>query len=103
MDTAFIGVQGHVLSIKKATGEVVWKTRLGGGFGESFVSLACDGALVFAHTRGHLFCLEAKAGTILWENDLPGLGYGTACICASEGTADLQSMLKYHEKKSSGS
>jgi len=55
METAFIGVQGHVLAINKETGAIVWQTYLSAGFGDSFVTLATDGAYVFAHTRGNLF------------------------------------------------
>lgn len=103
METTFVGVQGHVVGIKKETGELLWKTHLDGGFGDSFVSLATDGALVFAHTRGKLFCLDASSGQLLWKNDLPGLGYGMASICALAGTPDSPSALKAHQKKSAGS
>lgn len=103
MDTVLIGVQGHVASIKKETGEVLWKTHLGGGFGDAFVSLASDGSFVFAHTRGKLFCLDANSGVLLWTNDLPGLGYGIVSICAIPGTADAQSILKAQQKRTAGS
>jgi outer membrane protein assembly factor BamB len=103
MDTAFIGVQGRVLALKKENGEVLWTTQLGAGFGDSFVSLASDGTFVFAHTRGQLFCLDASSGDILWNNELTGLGFGTASICALAGTTDSQSLLKARRKESAGS
>jgi len=103
MDTAFIGVQGHVLAIKKESGEVLWRTHLDGGFGDSFVSLGTDGTFVFAHTRGKLYCLDATSGQLLWQNDLPGLGYSIASICAMAGPTDSQAVLKAHQKKSAGS
>ena len=103
MDKAFVGVQGHALAFKKETGEMLWQTKLGGGFGDSFVSLASDGTFVFAHTRGKLFCLDATSGQILWNNDLPGLGYGIASLCTLAVTTDVQSHLKAHQKKSAGS
>ncbi len=103
METAFIGVQGHVVAVNKQSGQIVWQTKLGGGFGDSFVSLACDGDLVLAHTRGHLFALDCQTGAIRWDNKLPGLGYGTATICAHVCTADVQSALRHHEKRGSGS
>jgi outer membrane protein assembly factor BamB len=103
MDTVLIGVQGHVASIKKETGELSWKTHIAGGFGDAFVSLASDGTFIFAHTRGKLFCLDASSGELLWTNDLPGLGYGIASICAIPGTSDSQSLLKAQQKKSAGS
>jgi outer membrane protein assembly factor BamB len=103
MDVAFIGVQDSVLSFKKETGEVQWKTTLGGGFGNPFVTLATDGVYVFAHSRGKLFCLDAQSGKILWTNELPGLGYGIASICAQAGSSDATASLKEAEKASSGS
>jgi len=103
MDTAFIGVQGHVLAITKETGEIRWKTHLDGGFGESFVSVATDGVFVFAHTRGKLFGLAADSGVLLWKNDLPGLGYGIASICATAGESDSQAARKAQQLKSAGS
>lgn len=103
MNTAFIGVRGYVLAIKKESGEVLWQTHLDGGFGDSFVSLATDGALVLAHTRGSLFCMDAASGQLLWKNDLPGLGYGLASICANPGQSDSPPELPAHLKKSAGS
>ena len=38
---------------------------------------------VFAYSGGHMFCLASLNGSIVWENPLKGLGYGT-CIIASE-------------------
>jgi len=103
MNTAFIGVQGHVLAIKKETGEVLWQSPLNGGFGNAFVSLATDGTFVFAHSRGKLFCLDARSGGLLWTNELPGLGYGLASICATLGPADSPAVLDAEQRKSSGS
>ena len=93
MDIAFLGVRGHVLAINKETGEVVWKTYLTNSLGGSFVTLATDGVYVFAHTGGNLFCLTASTGELLWRNDLPGLGYGLASICATIGPSDSQPPL----------
>jgi outer membrane protein assembly factor BamB len=83
--------------------ELLWKTHLAGGFGDAFVSLASDGTFVFAHTRGKLFCLDASSGALLWTNDLPGLGYGFASICAIPGASDSQSLWKAKLMKSAGS
>ena len=103
MNTTFIGVRGHVLAINKETGEVLWKTYLDSGFGDSFVSLATDGAFVFAHSRGKLFCLNAASGQMLWTNELPDLGYGLASICATAGPTDSPPVLPAQLKKTAGS
>lgn len=100
MDTAYIGVNGHVLAIDKRAGGIRWQTRLGGSFSScGFVSIATDGEQVFAHTNGKLFCLEARTGRLLWSNALPGMGYGVATICATLGTAAGVPEY-YHEQQS---
>ena len=98
MNTAYVGVHGHVLALDKRTGQEVWKTNLSGAFSAGFVSLATDGELVFAHTGGKLYCLDAKTGRICWKNDLPGLGYETATICAAADAADSQ-IAFHHEQQ----
>ncbi|HEY0456371.1 MAG TPA: PQQ-binding-like beta-propeller repeat protein [Verrucomicrobiae bacterium] len=103
MNTAFLGVQEHVLAIKKGSGDILWRTHLDGGFGDSFVSLATDGTFLFAHTRGKLYCLDAASGQLLWQNDLPGLGYGLASICAMVGPTDSEAVLAAHQKRNAGS
>ena len=104
MNTAFVGVSGTVLAFEKSSGAQLWSTYLDGGFGDSFASLATDGTYVFAHTRGKLFCLEAATGQILWMNELAGMGYGTASLCALAGSPDAEpAILKAHQKKSVGS
>jgi outer membrane protein assembly factor BamB len=39
---------------------------------------------VFAATRGSVYRLDLATGTVLWSNDLPGLGWGIATIAGTD-------------------
>jgi outer membrane protein assembly factor BamB len=75
-----IGVKHSVSAVSKADGSVLWTTKLPGGLGGDFVTVACDGERVFAHSSGQLFCLDLWSGRMLWSNELRGYGYGLATI-----------------------
>jgi outer membrane protein assembly factor BamB len=81
-----IGVKHTVCAVSKANGAVLWTTKLPGGLGGDFVTVASDGERVFAHSSGQLFCLDLWSGRMLWTNELRGYGYGLASICVP-GTA----------------
>lgn len=80
-DLIFLGLKSRVSAIVKADGTILWSTQLGGGLGDGFVTVNCDGKHVYAHTKGKLHCLDLFSGQILWTNELKGFGYGIATIC----------------------
>lgn len=80
MDKLFLGISNHVVCLSKKTGEQLWKTKLKSS---TIINVYYEAENVFAYAGGHLFCLKAADGAIIWENTLKGLGYGT-CIIASE-------------------
>jgi outer membrane protein assembly factor BamB len=75
-----VGIGGYAVAIDRATGSEIWRTKLRGS---DFVNVAVDGRDVFASTRGRLYCLDATTGTIRWENELKGLGYGLVGIAGA--------------------
>ena len=75
-----IGVKKSVIALERATGRRLWEADLGGGIGTGFVSVIADETRVFAHARGELFCLDLFSGRRLWEDGLPGYGYGLASL-----------------------
>jgi len=80
MEQLFLGISNHVVSLNKKTGEQIWKTKLKTS---SITNVYYEDGSIFAYSGGHLFCLKASDGDILWENPLKGFGYST-CIIASE-------------------
>jgi len=95
-DILLLGMKKRVTAVDKATGRIVWETKLKGGQGE-FVTLLCEGARIFAAAGGHLRCLDFRTGNILWTNDLPGYGFGLASLCLPGGqTAPTAAALAAH-------
>ena len=56
--------------------------------------MAIDEEVIFAHTAGHLFCVHKGSGEIIWENKLPGLGYGLAMIGLDGKSMDNAAMMQ---------
>jgi len=79
-DLVLVATKNHVVALHKDTGEMLWKTKLTGGWGGEFVTLLADDQLVFAHARGVVHCLELATGRLLWVNELKGLGYSLATL-----------------------
>ena len=79
MHPLIIGTNGKVVGIDPTTGTVRWTTKLSTGefisstSGQDVTVLVCGG-IVFAGGAGHLFCIDAESGNILWHNPLKGLG-----------------------------
>lgn len=98
-DLVFVGAYSHVVALQKQTGKEVWRCKLKGGLGsgDSFVALLVEGNLLYAHSRGKLYCLEATSGRCLWENGLRGLGYGFASIAVEGRAASPQEAAKMNQ------
>ena len=87
-DIILLGLKRRVTAIARNDGEQIWSTELSGSMGGGgFVTLICDGELIFAHSAGHLNCLELATGRLLWTNELAGFGYGLASLCLPYGNS----------------
>jgi hypothetical protein len=82
-DRIYLGVNRHVLCLDKRTGREVWRTELKRSH---LITVMVAGDMLLAHAGGSLFGLRIGDGSILWRNDLPGLGYGY-CTLASDGSS----------------
>lgn len=98
----YLGLRSAVVCIDARTGETVWSKDLSTGFGDGFVSMALAEKVVFAHTRGKLYCLDRLTGSLQWENQLEGMGFGTAFICCDSTPMSGGSLLKKESMRSSG-
>lgn len=85
-DLVFIGIQGSVVALNRATGEQVWATHLKGS---DFVNVVVEVGRVFATAYGELFCLDPLTGNALWHNRLKSFGTGLATI-ATEANAQRE-------------
>lgn len=93
-----LGLKRTVIAFHKRTGERLWTTHLSSGFGGDFVTVMADTSRVYAHTHGKMHCLDLATGRELWEDNLPGLGYGIASIAVpGQGTSsDTALAAKVH-------
>ncbi len=83
----YIGIQGHVLGLDRASGAEVWRCRLKGF---DFVNVVFEDGELYATTQGELFRLDPATGEIRWQNGLKGLGRGLVAIA---GAGDPQAVL----------
>ncbi len=84
-DVILLGLKRSVAALSRADGTILWSTELGGGLGDTFVTVLADEQYVFAYAAGHLHCLELGSGVLLWTNKLAGYGYGLASLCLPGG------------------
>jgi outer membrane protein assembly factor BamB len=84
MGLVYVGIKRHVIALDRRTGEEVWRTELGGS--STFVCVFRDGDLLFATVSGEVFCLDPRAGTLLWHNRLKGLGMGFTSLAGEFGS-----------------
>ena len=78
-DLVIIGIRGHAVALDRATGRTVWRTAPKG----TVVNVAIDGNEVFAATKGEMFCLDLRGGSIRWHNKLAGLGLGIVSVAGA--------------------
>jgi outer membrane protein assembly factor BamB len=73
MSVIYIGIGGHVVAIREATGEEIWRTKIRRA---NFVTICVRPTAIYAGAAGHLYCLDPASGDIRWHNGLDGLGTG---------------------------
>ena len=76
----YLGLGAHVVCLDVTSGSEWWRTKLAN---ENPLTLVVVDELVIAYAGGSAFGLSRMDGRILWQNKLPGLGYGR-CIIATE-------------------
>ena len=92
----YIGSNGNVAAIEIGTGTEIWRTKLKPGLlsatSYADVTVLDHDGKVFAGSNGHLFCLDANSGEILWHNELEGLGHNDVTL--SIGGRSIQVVTK---------
>jgi outer membrane protein assembly factor BamB len=87
----FVGINGSVIAIDRATGQELWQTELKGS---DFVNVILDDDRILAATHGELYCLDAITGKQLWNNKLPGQGRGIVTIATANGSTGMGPLRK---------
>lgn len=85
-----VGIKGQVVAIDTSTGTEAWRTSLPvSGLLASrndIVSVLKKEGMIFAATSGFVFALAESDGSVLWKNELPGLGFNEVSL-ALDGAA----------------
>lgn len=68
----YIGINGHVVAIDRATGAEIWRCKLKSS---PYVTVHSDASGLYAGANGELFCIDRVTGSVVWQNGLQGLGY----------------------------
>ena len=63
----------HAAAIDPGSGQVMWQTKL--PFSSAAPSVLVAGNQVFIGGSGKVCCLDSRTGDLLWENELPGMGF----------------------------
>jgi outer membrane protein assembly factor BamB len=89
-DMIFIGFSKHVVALDRATGTLLWKWVAPKG--KAYPAVLLDGDRLIVSLMGYTYCLDPFSGRVMWQNELPGLGVGVACIATTRGNTDSRIM-----------
>jgi len=87
MSHLYIGAKGKIVAIDEGTGRTIKEITLDQSWlksGNGFVNMIKKGNFIFAHTSGHLYCIEIQSGKVIWSNELKGLGYDLATMISDD-------------------
>eukprot|EP01130_Rhizamoeba_saxonica_P018325 TRINITY_DN9119_c1_g2_i2.p1 TRINITY_DN9119_c1_g2~~TRINITY_DN9119_c1_g2_i2.p1 ORF type:complete len:120 (+),score=1.95 TRINITY_DN9119_c1_g2_i2:400-759(+) len=70
-----VGMNGNIAAVDKQSGDTVWVTKLPNKI--YFVSLGTVKNRYFASCWGYLYKFDTESGSILYNNNLKGMGYHT--------------------------
>ena len=87
----FVGLNGYVAALDRASGDVVWKTAQLSSLTQ-YTTLLPDVDCVYVSAGGYLYCLDALTGDQRWYQPLKGFGTGVASLATTRAQA-LQEML----------
>ncbi|MGO8698643.1 MAG: PQQ-binding-like beta-propeller repeat protein [Limisphaerales bacterium] len=95
-DLVFIGIQGSVVALNRATGEQVWATHLKAS---DFVNVVLHNEAVLATCNGEIFCLDPFTGEGRWHNPLKGFGRGLATIATATNPGSANTPLLAEKRR----
>jgi hypothetical protein len=96
----FIGSNGFVAAIELSSGVELWRTKLKPGVlsatNYADVAVLDHEEKVFAGCNGHLFCLDARSGEILWHNELDGMGHNDVTLSIGGRSVQILNKVQRH-------
>ena len=92
----FIGIQGSVVALNRATGQQAWATHLKGS---DFVNVILQDGAVLASCYGEIYCLDPLTGAGVWHNPLRGFGRGLATIATEHNPGDGNALVLAEKRR----
>jgi len=89
-DRIYLGISKYVVCIDRRNGGEYWRTEIKRG--DPIAVVVC-GDMVIACASGRLTGLSKTDGVMVWQNDLPGLGYGRCIIATEPGNESQQAQV----------
>jgi outer membrane protein assembly factor BamB len=91
----YVGIKYHVVAFDRKNGLEVWRIALPAKYKSSsdFVNVVRDREGLFATCAGEIFCLDPEAGTLLWQDQLKGLGTGLVTVATDLGGTTASTVL----------
>lgn len=88
----FVGIKNTVVALDDRTGMQAWRTELRSS---DYVTVLWDGEALFAANSGEVWRLDPANGSVIWHNELKGLGRGLVSLASSRlayanANADLE-------------
>ena len=76
----FVGIKDSVVALDDRTGAEVWRAELRTS---DYVNVYWDGEALLAANSGEVWRLDPANGSIIWHNELKGMGRGLVSLATS--------------------
>jgi len=86
----YVGIKGCVVALDREVGVEVWRANLRSA---EYVTVSWDGSALFAANSGEVWRLDPMTGSLIWHNELKGLGRGLVSVvsgAAGFGVGDVE-------------
>jgi len=93
----FVSFNKYVTALDRRTGETVWTWTAPKG--SHYATILVDGDQLIASVMGYTYAINPLTGETKWENRLPGLGTGVACIASVHGHTNVQRPAEHHAEE----
>ena len=76
----FVGIKNAVVALDDRTGVEVWRAALRSS---DYVAVLWDGVALLAANAGEVWRLDPADGSVLWHNELTGMGRGLMTLAST--------------------
>lgn len=94
----FVGIKSSVVALDDRTGTEIWRLKLRSS---DYVTVLWDGEALFAANAGEIWRIDPERGTVLWHNELKGMGRGIVGLASTrlaQTSADSRAAAEKHRR-----